>query len=160
MAAPFPVTVGGAAVGLPRGRRRSSRLATFKARYSPWARGVLPPVGSTWSFLNGVSGIERDLFFLNNDTGWVISADNNPNGIIKTTNGGIDFFVQLDPNPFGSGPNNIFILNEGANHVLENNFNATLDSVSKALPVMIKHKDKINIYNNILLCHTLKILTQ
>ena len=41
--------------------------------------------------------------------------------------------------------NNIFILNEGANHVLENNFNATLDSVSKALPVMIKHKDKINI---------------
>lgn len=76
--------------------------------------------GSTWSFLNGVSGIERDLFFLNNDTGWVISADNNPNGIIKTTNGGIDFFVQLDPNPFGSGPNNIFILNNNKGWIAAN----------------------------------------
>ena len=39
---------------------------------------------------------------------------------------------------------NIFILNEGANQVLVNNFQATLDSVTKSLPFMIKHKDKIN----------------
>jgi AraC-like DNA-binding protein len=43
---------------------------------------------------------------------------------------------------------NIFILNEGASQVLVNNFNATLDSVSKALPFMIKHKDKINILSS------------
>jgi len=40
---------------------------------------------------------------------------------------------------------NIFILNEGANQVLLNNFNATLDSVEKALPFVVKHKSKINI---------------
>ena len=67
--------------------------------------------GSTWSFLNGVSGIERDLFFLNNDTGWVISGGSGQNGIRKTTNGGANFFVQLDPIPFGSAPNRIFSIN-------------------------------------------------
>jgi photosystem II stability/assembly factor-like uncharacterized protein len=66
--------------------------------------------GNTWGFLNSVSGIERDLFFLNNDTGWVISADGNPNGIIKTTNGGVNWFVQKDPAPFGSGPQEIHVL--------------------------------------------------
>lgn len=40
---------------------------------------------------------------------------------------------------------NIFILNEGANKVMLNNFNTTLDSVKKALPYIIKYKDKINI---------------
>lgn len=40
---------------------------------------------------------------------------------------------------------NIFILNEGACQVLVNNYNATIDSVSKALPFMIKHNDEINI---------------
>lgn len=40
---------------------------------------------------------------------------------------------------------NIFILNEGANQVLLNNFRGTLDSVEKALPFVIKHKSKINI---------------
>lgn len=39
---------------------------------------------------------------------------------------------------------NIFILNEGANQVLVNNFKATLDSVSKALPNIIKNKDNNN----------------
>jgi len=67
--------------------------------------------GSIWSFLNGVSGIERDLFFLNNDTGWVISGGSGQNGIRKTTNGGANFFVQLDPIPFGSAPNRIFSIN-------------------------------------------------
>ena len=41
---------------------------------------------------------------------------------------------------------NIFILNEGANQVLVNNFKGTLDSVTKALPYIIKNKD----YNNTL----------
>ena len=40
--------------------------------------------------------------------------------------------------------NNIFILNEGANQVLVNNFKATLDSVEKALPYIIKNKDNNN----------------
>lgn len=40
---------------------------------------------------------------------------------------------------------NIFILNEGASQVLVNNYHATLDSVAKALPFMIKYNDKINI---------------
>ncbi|WP_329807078.1 helix-turn-helix domain-containing protein [Flavobacterium facile] len=40
---------------------------------------------------------------------------------------------------------NIFILNEGANQVLANNFKATLDSVTKALPYIIKNKDNNNI---------------
>lgn len=39
---------------------------------------------------------------------------------------------------------NIFILNEGANQVLANNFKATLDSVTKALPYIIKNKDNNN----------------
>jgi AraC-like DNA-binding protein len=39
---------------------------------------------------------------------------------------------------------NIFILNEGANQVLANNFKATLDSVAKALPYIIKNKDNNN----------------
>jgi AraC-like DNA-binding protein len=39
---------------------------------------------------------------------------------------------------------NIFILNEGANQVLANNFRATLDSVAKALPYIIKNKDNNN----------------
>lgn len=39
---------------------------------------------------------------------------------------------------------NIFILNEGANQVLVNNFKATLDSVTKALPCLIKNKDNNN----------------
>lgn len=67
--------------------------------------------GNNWSFLHGVAGIEKDLFFLNNDTGWVISVDGNPNGIIKTTNGGINWIVQRDPNPFGSVPNSIYLHN-------------------------------------------------
>jgi len=40
--------------------------------------------------------------------------------------------------------NNIFILNEGANQVVVNNFKATLDSVTKALPYIIKNKDNNN----------------
>lgn len=39
---------------------------------------------------------------------------------------------------------NIFILNEGANQVLANNFRGTLDSVAKALPYIIKNKDNNN----------------
>lgn len=38
----------------------------------------------------------------------------------------------------------IFILNEGANQVLVNNFKATLDSVTKALPYIVKNKDNNN----------------
>lgn len=38
----------------------------------------------------------------------------------------------------------VFILNEGANQVLVNNFKATLDSVTKALPYIIKNKDNNN----------------
>lgn len=64
--------------------------------------------GTNWSFLNNTSGIERDLFFLNNDTGWVISGGSGQNGITKTTDGGANWFVQLDPTPFGSAPNSIY----------------------------------------------------
>jgi AraC-like DNA-binding protein len=39
---------------------------------------------------------------------------------------------------------NIFILNEGANQVLVKNFKATLDSVKKALPFVIKNNDNNN----------------
>ncbi|WP_263361657.1 helix-turn-helix domain-containing protein [Flavobacterium collinsii] len=35
----------------------------------------------------------------------------------------------------------VFILNEGANQVLKKNYNAAIDSISKALPQMIKHDD-------------------
>ena len=38
----------------------------------------------------------------------------------------------------------LFILNEGANQVKLNNFNATLDSIKKALPIIIKYKDGNN----------------
>lgn len=40
---------------------------------------------------------------------------------------------------------NIFILNEGATQVLVNNFKATLDSINKALPYIIKNNDNNNI---------------
>lgn len=38
----------------------------------------------------------------------------------------------------------LFILNEGANQVKQKNFRATLDSIKKALPVLIKYKDVNN----------------
>ncbi|WP_445455705.1 helix-turn-helix domain-containing protein [Flavobacterium sp. HNIBRBA15423] len=38
----------------------------------------------------------------------------------------------------------LFILNEGANQVLNQNYKVALDSIEKALPIMIKHKNKGN----------------
>jgi AraC-like DNA-binding protein len=41
--------------------------------------------------------------------------------------------------------NHLFILNEGANQVLKKNYKAALDSINKALPVMIAHHNMMNI---------------
>ena len=38
-----------------------------------------------------------------------------------------------------------FILNEGANQVVKKNYKSALDSIYKALPVMIRNKDKVNV---------------
>ncbi len=39
----------------------------------------------------------------------------------------------------------LFILNEGANQILRKNYKATIDSVKKALPILVKNKDQGNI---------------
>lgn len=65
--------------------------------------------GINWLFLNGISSGLKDLFFLSNDTGWIIRTINNQNGILKTINAGVNWFVQPDPRPTGSGLNDISI---------------------------------------------------
>ncbi len=77
--------------------------------------------GTSWLFVNGVSNGLRDLFFLNNDTGWIIRQQG-VNSIIKTTNGGVSWFVQHNPTPFGPDPQDIFIFNDSKGWISELTF--------------------------------------
>jgi photosystem II stability/assembly factor-like uncharacterized protein len=57
-------------------------------------------LSQTWQVLPGLpqtSGRYEDLYFLNQDTGWVVEAAN-IGKILKTTNGGINFTVQFTGN--------------------------------------------------------------
>lgn len=67
--------------------------------------------GDNWNLVSSFTSGLRGLFFLNNDTGWIIQQGVGRNGIKKTTNGGLNWFVQLDPSSFGSAPEDIYIYN-------------------------------------------------
>jgi hypothetical protein len=70
--------------------------------------------GVNWSFVNTVTGLESDIFFLDYNTGWIIKIGAEGQGITKTTNAGSNWFVQRDPvsGGGGSGPICIFSLSE------------------------------------------------
>jgi photosystem II stability/assembly factor-like uncharacterized protein len=67
--------------------------------------------GVNWNLVSSFTSGLRGLFFLNNDTGWIIQQGVGQNGIKKTINGGVNWFVQSDPTPFGSVNEDIFIIN-------------------------------------------------
>ncbi len=53
--------------------------------------------GTNWGIQYGFNQALRDIFMINNDTGWAII--NNPAQLVKTTNGGFNWFEQMKPAP-------------------------------------------------------------
>ena len=78
--------------------------------------------GVNWNLLSSFSPGLKGLFFLSNDTGWVIQQGVGQNGIKKTINGGLNWFVQPDPTPFGPVPEDIFMVSNSKGWISESRF--------------------------------------
>ena len=63
--------------------------------------------GGNWAFLHSFSDEAYSLSFVSNDTGWVIHYGS----IQKTVDGGTNWIAQIDPNPGGSFPYDIKMIN-------------------------------------------------
>jgi photosystem II stability/assembly factor-like uncharacterized protein len=77
--------------------------------------------GNNWANLNSFGYGLRGLFFISSDIGWIIRLEGQ-NSIIKTTNGGLDWFVQQDPTPFGSVNEDIFIIDDSTGWIASGRF--------------------------------------
>src|SRR5690606_21903303 len=68
--------------------------------------------GQNWSLQFTFPNDIKDIYFPGSDTGWVIChSTSSINGIFKTLNSGNNWQTQTDPDPFGSGLNGLFFLN-------------------------------------------------
>jgi photosystem II stability/assembly factor-like uncharacterized protein len=76
--------------------------------------------GINWnlSFIFGNNANARDIFFSNKDTGWVTrSQQSTISGISKTTDGGFNWVTQIDPDPFGSGLEGIYFIDNNTGYI-------------------------------------------
>ena len=65
--------------------------------------------GTTFTFQSGPAGSYNDIFFLNDQEGWIVGN----NGVIgHTENGGEDWPSQINPDPEGNSLYGLFFLNE------------------------------------------------
>ena len=65
--------------------------------------------GTTFTFQSGPGGTYNDIFFLNQQEGWIVGN----NGIIgHTENGGEAWYRQINPDPEGNSLYGLFFLNE------------------------------------------------
>ncbi len=63
--------------------------------------------GQNWTTLQNFASPIGDIFFVNENTGWVIGGDST--GVLKTTNGGVNFIAQQLPSR-SSGAFGIFMI--------------------------------------------------
>ena len=66
------------------------------------------------------AGILEDVFFPNNDTGWVCSTDLQYGGLWRTTDGGLSWQQEMNA---GNKPQRIFFVNDTTGWVIGNNYN-------------------------------------
>ena len=81
--------------------------------------------GTNWAMVSGSLlgfGDLEDLFFVNPDTGWVCDM-NGFGGLTKTTNGGVNWMLQLDDSYL---PKDIYFVNKDTGWVISNEPNTRL----------------------------------